>query len=456
MHRTRKSIRFKTEGMRNVLIRAFIATASIAMMGCGGHSASDRLSAESDSATLASLEARKAREERDRAWSRQLHERLQTIEEKAKAANFNTALCVYDLTDDSLFSAFNEQKTMIPASTHKLLTSITALDTLGDDGKFRTHAFYEGSIEQGVLKGDLCVVGGFDPAFSYQDLQRLAKAVKNLGIQRIAGHIVGDISMKDSLRLGYGWSWDDVPSPVTPCLTPLFFNHQRPIDGRMNMMMNADEYFLQMLQKELKAIGVESKEKAIKLSSSPSDTRQNKAFFTVTHTIKDILPTLLQESDNLYAEALLYRLAATQHNAHATAKDGISLLWNLLEKAGIDKKRLRIVDGSGMSLYNGFTAEAQVKLLRYAYQKKKGIFDVLYASLPVAGESGTMMERMKEGTAHGNVHAKTGTHTNASCLTGYATASNGHLLAFAILCNGTTNRYGCRQFQDEICQELTK
>ena len=97
MHRTRKSIRCKTEGMRNVVIRAFIASASIAMMGCGGHSASDRLSAESDSATLASLEARKAREERDRAWSRQLHERLQTIEEKAKAANFNTALCVYDL-----------------------------------------------------------------------------------------------------------------------------------------------------------------------------------------------------------------------------------------------------------------------------------------------------------------------------------------------------------------------
>ena len=441
---------------RLFILVTFIIAASLCWTSCGGCSESDRLSSESDSAALASLEAQRMKEEKNRIWSQQLHERLQAIEEKAKSANFTTALCIYDLTDDSLFSAFNEQKTMIPASTHKLLTSITALHFLGKDHKLRTQAFCHGSIQQGVLNGDICVVGGFDPAFSYQDLQRLAKAVKNLGIQKISGSIIGDISMKDSLRLGYGWSWDDVPSPITPCLTPLFLNHQRPIDGRMNMMMNADEYFLKLLQRELKAIGVETKEKAIRLVFSPSDARQGKTFFTATHTIKDILPTLLQESDNLYAEALLYQLAATQRPIRATAKDGIQLLWNLLEQAGIEKQRIRIVDGSGMSLYNGTTAQAQVALLRYAYNNKESIFDVLYPSLPVAGESGTIMERMTEGTARGNIHAKTGTHTNASCLTGYATASNGHLLAFSILCNGTTSRYSCRLFQDEICQELTR
>ena len=442
--------------MKQLFVLALIAIASLCHTSCGGHSESDRQASTSDSATIASIEAKRIEEEKNKIWSQELHQRLQAIEEKTQSANFTSALCVYDLTDDSLFSAFNEQKTMIPASTHKLLTSIAALHFLGKDHKLRTQAFCHGNIQQTVLNGDLCVVGGFDPAFSYQDLQRLAKAVKNLGIQKISGSIIGDISMKDSLRLGFGWSWDDVPSPVTPCLTPLFLNHQRPIDGRMNMMMNADEYFLKLLQRELKAIGVESKENAIKLVSSPSDARQNKAFFTATHTVKDILPTLLQESDNLYAEALLYHLASTQRPIHATAKDGIQLLWNLLDKAGIEKQKLRIVDGCGMSLYNGFTAQAQVDLLRFAYKNKETIFDVLYSSLPVAGESGTIMERMKEGRAHDNVHAKTGTHTNVSCLTGYATASNGHLLAFSILCNGTTSRYACRLVQDEICQELTK
>lgn len=441
---------------RLFILATVIIAASLCSTGCGGCSESDRHSSESDSAAIASLEAQRLKEEKNRIWSQQLHERLQAIEEKAQTANFTTALCIYDLTDDSLFSAFNDQKTMIPASTHKLLTSIAALRFLGKDHKLRTQAFCRGSIEQGVLNGDICVVGGFDPAFSYQDLQRLAKAVKNLGIQKISGNIIGDISMKDSLRLGYGWSWDDVPSPVTPCLTPLFLNHQRPIDGRMNMMMNADEYLLKLLQRELKAIGVEIKERAIQLVSSPSDARQGKLFFTATHSVRDILPTLLQESDNLYAEALLYQLAATQRPIRATAKDGIQQLWNLLDEAGIEKQRIRIVDGCGMSLYNGSTAQAQVELLRYAYNHKESIFDILYSSLPVAGESGTIMERMTEGTARGNVHAKTGTHTNASCLTGYATASNGHLLAFSILCNGTTSRYSCRLFQDEICQEITK
>ena len=441
---------------RLLILASIIITVSLLETGCGACSESDRQSSESDSAAIAALEAQRIKEEKNRLWSQQLHERLQAIEEKAQTANFTTAICIYDLTDDSLFSAFNEQKTMIPASTHKLLTSIAALHFLGKDHKLRTQAFCRGSIQQGVLNGDICVVGGFDPAFSYQDLQRLAKAVKNLGIQKIAGSIIGDISMKDSLRLGYGWSWDDAPSPVTPCLTPLFLNHQRPIDGRMNMMMNADEYFLKLLQRELKAIGVESQEKAIRLVSSPSDARQGKAFFTASHNIKDILPTLLHESDNLYAEALLYQLAATQRPIRATAKDGIQLLWKLIEEAGIEKQRIRIVDGCGMSLYNGSTAQAQVELLRFAYKNKESIFDILYSSLPVAGESGTIMERMTEGTARGNVHAKTGTHTNVSCLTGFATASNGHLLAFAILCNGTTSRYACRLFQDDFCQALTQ
>ena len=127
---------------RLFILVTFIIAASLCWTSCGGCSESDRLSSESDSAALASLEAQRMKEEKNRIWSQQLHERLQAIEEKAQSANFTTALCIYDLTDDSLFSAFNEQKTMIPASTHKLLTSIAALHFLGKDHKLGVHRLF--------------------------------------------------------------------------------------------------------------------------------------------------------------------------------------------------------------------------------------------------------------------------------------------------------------------------
>ena len=93
--------------------------------------------------------------------------------------------------------------------------------------------------------------------------------------------------------------------------------------------------------------------------------------------------------------------------------------------------------------------------LRYAYRNKQ-IFATLYESMPIAGVDGTISDRMRSGAAYQNVHAKTGTVTGVSSLSGYVRASNGNLLAFAIINNGNLRTATGHNFQDRICQILAK
>ena len=63
---------------------------------------------------------------------------------------------------------------------------------------------------------------------------------------------------------------------------------------------------------------------------------------------------------------------------------------------------------------------------------------------------------MTSGAAYNNVHAKTGTVTGVSALTGYVTASNGHILAFSIINNGNRTAAEGRTFQDQVCEVLAE
>jgi len=79
------------------------------------------------------------------------------------------------------------------------------------------------------------------------------------------------------------------------------------------------------------------------------------------------------------------------------------------------------------------TPRAVVQLLRYASTQPWG--ELYRSSLPVAGEDGTLSERMKNTTAAGRIFAKTGTIGHGNSLSGYATTVRGGHLLFSILGN---------------------
>ncbi|KAA6308454.1 D-alanyl-D-alanine carboxypeptidase DacB, partial [termite gut metagenome] len=131
---------------------------------------------------------------------------------------------IYDLTERQPLYAYRADKLSRPASTMKLLTCITALTQPRGNESFHTEVWYKGFIDNDVLHGDIYVIGGFDPEFDEEAMDTLAGGVAAFPFSSIEGNVYGDISMKDSLHWGNGWSWDDNPSPFQPYLSPLMYH----------------------------------------------------------------------------------------------------------------------------------------------------------------------------------------------------------------------------------------
>ena len=96
----------------------------------------------------------------------------------------------------------------------------------------------------------------------------------------------------------------------------------------------------------------------------------------------------------------------------------------------------QVVDGSGLSRNDRTTPRQIVRLLSgMAGTSSADAFD---ASLPVAGRTGTLYNRMRRTAAQDRCHAKTGTLHDVSTLAGYCTTAAGRRIAFAFLMNSTT------------------
>lgn len=341
-------------------------------------------------------------------------------------------IMVWDMDADSCIYKHNERQLMRPASTMKLLTAITALDKLGGSYQFKTQLKYTGTIEDGVLTGDVYCVGGMDPRFNSDDLTAFVNSLKDMGVDTIRGNVYADRSMKDAALLGEGWCWDD----DNPVLSPLVFSRK--------------DIFMDRFLAKLKDADIEYEEMYASTKTCPVN-----AFTICTrfHTMDQVLHKMMKESDNLYAECMYYQIAASTGNRPASAKSARNVERQLINKLGLDASRYRLADGSGLSLYNYLSAELEVMMLRYAF-RNDNIKQHLIHSLPIAGVDGTLKKRMKSGSAHGNVKAKTGTLTGIISLAGYCTAANGHELCFSIINNGIMHGSNARHFADKVCNLL--
>lgn len=390
--------------------------------------------ADADSADEASPDDT-ATDDRQLPWPENVRDRIERI--FSGTTIFNTSMVgmkIYDLTADSVIYEHNASQLMRPASTLKMMVAVTALDRLGADYELKTRVAYTGVRDSSVLRGDICVRGGFDPTIGNDDIDAIADSVKALGIESIEGDICLDLTMKDNDRLGEGWCWDD----DNPVLSPL-------LAGRK-------EEFGERLERRLRQRGVTLSGKC-RQRQMPGGAH---TIMVISTPLQDVMRRQLKRSDNLYSEAIFYQLAAdVAKRSVATARQGRQAVNAIISKVGRRPAAYYVADGSGLSLYNYVSPELEVDFLRYAYSHPE-IYDNLLPCLPVAGVDGTLAKRMKTGAAHGNVKAKTGTVTGVSALAGYLTAANGHRLCFSIINMGIRHASSGRGFQDKVCQALCR
>ncbi|MGQ0733724.1 MAG: D-alanyl-D-alanine carboxypeptidase/D-alanyl-D-alanine endopeptidase [Acidobacteriota bacterium] len=130
----------------------------------------------------------------------------------------------------------NAQHLLVPASSQKLLTAATAAERLGWDFRFTTRLRATGPITaDGVLDGDLVVVGSGDPTINPRHPDRWgafdawALELGRLGLRTIRGHLIGDDDAFAEPGWGAGWAWDDLAFGYGAQTSALQF-HENEID----------------------------------------------------------------------------------------------------------------------------------------------------------------------------------------------------------------------------------
>ena len=150
------------------------------------------------------------------------------------------SVLVKNLTTGEVIESYRPEHVVPPASVMKLLTTGAALETLGPDFRFPTTLEYSGTIENGVLKGNLYVHGSCDPSLGWQGktafFNQWIKAVKSAGIQRIEGGIVADMTMLDGEAQNPAWLCEDAGNYYAPGIFALNY-----YGNTMNIVLKSGE-----------------------------------------------------------------------------------------------------------------------------------------------------------------------------------------------------------------------
>jgi D-alanyl-D-alanine carboxypeptidase/D-alanyl-D-alanine-endopeptidase (penicillin-binding protein 4) len=403
------------------------------------------------------------------AWTSRADARA-TIDSLVNDPKFRNAhwgvLIVDPATGDTLYS-HNAGKLFMPASNQKILTGSTALVQLGPDFRFTTRFATNGAVRNGVLNGDVIVIGRGDPSFS--DAMRgdyrlafdaMADSLNAVGIHHVGGGLrrAGNAFPDD--QYGFGWEYDDADEPYGAGVDELYVNEGFTKAMRRNAkgdsvltdvaIRDHPTFFLNtlhdaMLRKNVTGAGFID-------TTLLADTNLTTLFTLKSPPLSEILKALLKPSQNQIAE-IFFKTLGLEKTGVGIADSGRVLVERQLAAWGAEKDGYAVRDGSGLSRHDYVSPETIGRVL--AIMRTRPEFPFFYDALPIAGVDGTISNRMKNTAAQGNVHAKTGTVDKARSLSGYVTTADGRMLVFSFLANNfTVSNLTVERVQDAILARL--
>lgn len=453
------------------------------------------------------------------------------------------SICVMDVGRRDILADIEADRQMIPASNMKLVTTATALATLGKDFTFSTKLKLLGVKEAPAGDGlpALVVEGDGDPAFGapkvleqagYNVDQMLGwwlDAVEATGLNNFGQLIIDDRVFEHgpTQRVHPTWPtnqlhrWycaqvmginfydncfrinaaptrrgQDARVSIYP-YGPFVQTEMRLVTGRADQwdiitrpdsnrisfrgtlsnrqtqdvaMHDPAMVFGEMLKHELAKRGITVREVV-----RPADDQRltkGKALHQLNTTLQAVLNRTNQDSQNLYAEALLKRCGNKITGAPGSFENGAAAVRAYLSKTISDPTlaaSIQVVDGSGLSRDNRVSARALIEVLRV--QAVGENFGPYLASLSKPGQPGSLGRRQRfegQDKLTADLYAKTGTINHVSTLSGYlvypqADEASARVLAFSILINGygkgdARNISGAkiREVQDELVKRMDK
>jgi D-alanyl-D-alanine carboxypeptidase/D-alanyl-D-alanine-endopeptidase (penicillin-binding protein 4) len=157
----------------------------------------------------------------------------------------------------------------------------------------------------------------------------------------------------------------------------------------------------------------------------------------------------------MLAEALA-RQVALARGLPATFEGAAQAVVDAVAEAGVDVTGVTLSDGSGLSREDRIPAAVLTAVVAGAADGSLGNASLLLSGLPVAGYDGTLADRGDDdpATAPGAIRAKTGTLLGVHTLAGTVVTTDGRLLAFAVLADGSSDEAAAENALDDFASEL--
>jgi D-alanyl-D-alanine carboxypeptidase/D-alanyl-D-alanine-endopeptidase (penicillin-binding protein 4) len=321
-------------------------------------------------------------------------------------------------------------------------------------------------------------------------------AIKALGIKEIQGAVIADASLYSTEGISPKWTWEDMGNyyaagvyalsvadnsctvvlksseigstpeivrtePIIPELTfdlklkatsitfdsAYFYGeslvNQRTLYGaipafRTEFPVKADIpnpplYLAQLFTQTL----MENKITVGSKAMASFERGQNRTLFYTNYSppLREIIKEINYRSNNHYAEHL-FRYLALQKSPIATSNAAIVVVKDFWNSKRISTSSVFLYDGCGLSPCNAIPGGFLVDILEYMYKKSAKKEDFI-ASLPIAGESGTVKNLLKNSKLQGKVYAKSGSISGVQCYAGYLEWKN-QTYAFSLMINHFT------------------
>lgn len=410
--------------------------------------------------------------------------------------------------DGKVIKSKNAHKPFIPASTAKILTGIFALKVLGPNFRYKTTINYTGKIKNGILHGDIILVGDGDPNFHYIDIYNLAVRLKTKGITKVNGNFYFDDSKLLNLQLieddqadyfSYNqpisalslnfnnfnvfWNYDPYNNEVSyykyPFISPEIEVDQNQVFNKRNSTpffqyqdgwtfpQNFSEYRNKKVRLPMKNPSMQTslifREVASQIGitlNSPQRLLNKKVLskskvFVVHKSSKlvDLTRSFLIHSNNMMTELVLLKAATKLNPKIKTLEQAANTMkWWLSKRYKLKTNKLKFVNGSGLSTDYRLSSKFLSSLLR---KVSISFFDQnsFESLLPFSGMTGTLKRRFVLPQMSFKIQAKTGTMFYVSCLSGYMWSLNGERYAFTLMVNDLNKRKKVNKFVNNMTRE---
>ena len=344
-------------------------------------------------------------------------------------------------------------------------------------------------------------------------MYRWARELRQAGIKRITGSVIGDVSYFDGDALNPSWLWEDAGNYYAPGVFALsyldntmnivlqsgpigsvatvlhttphvpemeFENHIRCTDisydgafvhgvpysnrrylvgsvpsnrqtfGVKGDLPNPSLVLARDMTMVLRSSGVAVEGEAGYLSEKPMNMAPRTSLLVhQSEPLAELIRHTNHESDNLYAE-MLFRSFGSRYTLPCTIHNAADFVRDYWKNRAVSLRSAKILDGCGLAPQNAISPTMYVQLLRYMYGSKNK--DVFLASLPCSGESGTLSSFLRDTPLHGKVYAKSGTIGGTKNYAGYIFLPDGRVWVFAVMVNSANCK--TRKIQRVIEQYL--